>query len=67
MSTIDHPIPVSVADRLRNIPPGESRWFDKSDIPPSSLRSTITRIKATAELNYTTRPEGNGLRVWRLG
>ena len=57
----------TLAQRLREIPVGESRWFADEDAAASTVRTTITRLKTGAETNYTTRPEGGGLRVWRLG
>ena len=62
------PPPLSLADKLRNIPAGESRLFRWDEAQRSSIRSTITRIKRdhTVDYNYTTRPEGDGMRVWRL-
>lgn len=67
MSLTEHPVPKTIADKLREIPVGESRWFGKEEAAPWTIRSTITRIKTDAETNYTTRPDGQGLRVWRLG
>lgn len=65
MSISEHPIPQTVADRLRAIPVGESRLM--YGIPVSTIRSTITRMKARGVYDFTTRPsESGGLRVWRL-
>lgn len=61
-----HPIPKSMAERLREIPVGASQWFAWSEVPPSTIRTTITRIKTGTQPDYITRPEDNGLRVWRL-
>jgi hypothetical protein len=66
MTTETIPPPLTVADRLRQIPVGGNAWFAVDDIPPATIRSTITRIKTGAETNYTTRPHGRGLMVWRL-
>lgn len=61
------PTPKTIADKLRDMRPGENRLFIPSDGAPSSVRATITRIKIGAETNYTTRPWTGGLMVWRLG
>lgn len=69
MSLAEHPVPVTIADLLKAIPVGQSRFFERSEGETSSIRSIITRIKrdhTTVDYNYTTRPEGAGLRVWRL-
>lgn len=69
MSISDPPAPESLADKLRHIPTGESRVFRWDEARPSAIRSTITRIKRgddTLGYNYTTRPEGDNMRVWRL-
>lgn len=64
------PPPKSLADQLQEIPAGESRVFDER-VPAASVRSTLSRIKSRADVEgwdfrYTTRPDGSGLRVWRL-
>lgn len=71
METELHPVPKTVADRLREIPAGESAFIECEAALPASVRSTLARLKKDAEaggwsFRYTTRPEGDGLRVWRL-
>lgn len=54
---------------------GQSRWFATCEVPESSVRTTLTRLKKRAnergdDFEYTVRPQEEytlpGLRVWRL-
>jgi hypothetical protein len=61
------PAPKTLADRLRDIPVGASAFYPQLEHSDTSVRSTLTRLKRMdPERKYTTRPEGEGLRVWRL-
>jgi hypothetical protein len=61
------PPPKSLADTLREIPVGTSVRFADEEHSALTIRSTLTRIKkADAGAQYTTRPDGDGIRVWRL-
>lgn len=60
------PFPQTVGDKLREMRAGESRYFPADEAPASTVRSTITRLKAAHTVNYTTRPRLGGLMVWRL-
>lgn len=60
----DIPVPKSLSDLLRDIPVGGSALLEPPDFKLSSVRSTITRLKEEGR-DYTTRPEADGLRVWR--
>jgi hypothetical protein len=57
------PPPRTLVDELRDIPLGSSLLIAQS---VTSVRSTLTRIKNATGWDYTTRPEPDGIRVWRL-
>ena len=56
----------TLAQRLRDLPVGESRWFSQDEAPKSSVKTTLTRLRQAESLDYTARSERNGVRVWRL-
>lgn len=60
----DIPVPKSLSDLLRDLPVGGSVRLEPPEFKPASVRSTITRLKDGGR-DFTTRPEGAGLRVWR--
>ena len=57
--------PQTLADKLRSIPPGLSLFIDDAEHTATSVRSTLSRIRRHGR-NFTTKPEGSGLRIWRL-
>lgn len=67
MSEAPNPPPKTLADRLREIPVGDSDFFPFDKHSDVTVRSTLTRIKkGEPAARYTTRPDGDGIRVWRL-
>lgn len=61
----DPPAPISITDQIKGMAVNSTLLF--ADSPPHSVRALVSRIKGeTAGLNYTTRAEGRGTRVWRL-
>lgn len=69
---MDQHAPVqTLAQRLRELPVGETRWFSNETDPKASVKTTLFRLKKEAEsggwsFDYTVRSENNGVRVWRL-
>jgi len=62
-TTTDFPPPRTLIDQLREIEPGHSALLTRS---LTSVRSTLTRLKAETGADYTTRRDGKAVRVWRL-
>ena len=60
------PPPLSMADKLRNIPAGESRLFRWDEAQRSSIRSTITRIKRDHTVDYNYHDPARGRQDARL-
>ena len=56
--------PVSLIDRIRRIEPGASELFEPASV--SSVRAMMTRVKDDTGAKFTSRPEGKGVRIWRL-
>lgn len=63
----EHPVPITLADRLRGINVGASYFFSRAEHSPVSVRSTLTRVKkGDTDRQYTSREDADGVRVWRL-
>lgn len=55
---------VTVADRIRFIPPGKSALITGSTL--ATVRSTGTRVSRKTGAKFVSRPEGDGVRIWRV-
>jgi hypothetical protein len=60
----DPPPPVSITDQIKGMKIGTSQLFANS--PPHSIRAMVSRIRTESSMDFTTKAEGDGTRVWRL-
>lgn len=61
----DPPPPISITDQIKGMKVGTSLLFATN--PPHSVRAIVSRIRTeNTKLDYTTKAEGGGTRVWRL-